>query len=98
MALVAATVDGVLAGVLILAALAAFAVGRSLSSIASKDVMARTIPKGQRGQINGISTLVSGLVAVTGGLAIRKLGEGHANGVLIAWLLLGAALAWAAGL
>lgn len=98
MALVAATLGGTAAGILILIALAVFALGRSLSSIAAKDVMARTIPKGQRGQINGISTLASGIVAVTVGLGIRFLGGEQVNGTLIAWLLLAAALAWVAGL
>ena len=98
MALVAATLSGAIAGILILVALAVFAVGRSLSSISSKDVMARTIPKGQRGQINGIATLVSGVVAVTIGLGIRLLGEGAVTTVVLAWLLVGASLAWIAGL
>lgn len=98
MSLVAATLTGAMAGVLILIALAVFALGRSLSSIASKDVMARTIPKGQRGQINGISTLVSGLVAVTIGLGIRYLGGHEFNSALLAWLLLGAALTWVAAM
>ena len=98
MSLVAATLQGTVAGVLILLALAVFALGRSLSSISSKDVMARTIPKGQRGQINGISTLVSGLVAVTIGLGIRYLGGDQVNSSLLAWLLLGAALTWVAAM
>lgn len=98
MAFVAATAGGAAAGVLILVALAVFSFGRSLSSIASKDVMARTIPKGQRGQINGMSALFSGIVAVTIGLGIRILGGDGANGPVLAWLLGGAALTWAAGL
>lgn len=97
MALVAATMTGTAAGMLILVALAVFALGRSLSSIAAKDVMARTIPKGQRGQINGISMLASGVVAVTIGLGIRMLGDEAVNGTVLAWLLFGAALAWVAG-
>ncbi|HZJ39668.1 MAG TPA: MFS transporter, partial [Demequina sp.] len=51
LALVAATASGWVAGAGVLAALAAFALARSLSSIASKDVLGRTVPKGQRGQI-----------------------------------------------
>src|SRR5690606_1037637 len=98
MALVAALLDGVAAGALILLALALFSLGRSLSSIAAKDVMARAIPKGQRGQINGISTLASGIVALTIGLGIRLLGADQVNGSALAWLLFGAALAWVPGL
>lgn len=97
MALAAATTEGALAGALVLTTLALFAVGRSLCSIASKDVMARTIPKGQRGQINGLSTLASGVVAVTIGLGIRLWGGEGTDVTLLALLLGGAALAWVAG-
>src|SRR5690625_3690133 len=93
----AALTSGVTAGVVILLALAVFSFGRSLTSIASKDVMARIIPKGQRGQINGISTLVSGVVAVTIGLAIRIYGGDDANTGVLVWLLAAAALTWALG-
>lgn len=98
MALVAATSSGVTAGVLILLALALFAFGRALCSISSKDVMARTIPKGQRGQITGISTLTSGIAAVTIGLAIRLLAGDGAGVPALALLLGAAALTWVAGL
>ncbi|MDZ7801838.1 MAG: MFS transporter [Trueperaceae bacterium] len=98
MALVAATLEGIGAGVAILVALALFALGRALTSIASKDVMARTIPKGQRGQINGVSTLVSGVAAVTIGLGIRLLAGDQMNVAILAFLLGGAALAWVAAL
>src|SRR5690625_2269520 len=97
MAAAAALASGVTAGIIMLVALAVFSFGRSLSSIASKDVMARTIPKGQRGQINGISTLVSGVVAVTIGLAIRVYGGDAANTVVLVWLLAAAALTWVLG-
>lgn len=98
MALIAATSSGTAAGVLILLALAVFAGGRSLTSLAAKDVMSRTIPKGQRGQINGVATVASGVVAVTIGLGIRLLGGEGVNVGVLAALLGAAALAWLAGL
>lgn len=98
MALITATLDGVVAGTAILAALAVFALGRSLTSIASKDVMSRTIPKGQRGQITGTSTLISGVVAVTLGLGIRLLGGDQVDPLALAALLAAAALTWVAAL
>ncbi len=97
MAVAAAVASGTLAGVVIVAALAIFALGRSLTSIAAKDVMARTIPKGQRGQINGIATLMSGVVAVTVGLAIRLLGGDDTNVLVLALLLGAAAVTWVLG-
>ncbi len=98
MAVTAATATGTIAGVLILLELAAFALSRALTSIASKDVLGRTIPKGCRGDINGVATLVSGVVAVTLGLGIRLWGGSEANTGVLAWLLGAAALAWVAAL
>ncbi|WP_433955877.1 hypothetical protein [Janibacter indicus] len=76
MAVTAAIGSGLAAGLTIIVALAVFSLGRCLTSIASKDVQARTVPKGERGQINGLATTASGLVAITLGLAVRALGEG----------------------
>jgi hypothetical protein len=96
MALLTATSEGVAAGVGILLALAVFAVARSLSSIASKDVLGRTIPKGSRGQVNGLATVGAGVAAVTVGLAMRALGAEDTAPATFAWLLVGASLAWVA--
>ncbi len=98
MAGTAAVATGTAAGVLILLELAAFALSRALTSIASKDVLGRTIPKGRRGDINGIATLVSGVIAVTIGVGIRLWGGGDANTDVLAWLLGAAALAWVVAL
>lgn len=94
MAFAAAAMRGTSAGVLILAALALFALSRSLCSLAGKDVMGDTVPKGERGQINGISTMLSGALAVTLGLAIRMFGGGDISPLVLAALLGVAALAW----
>lgn len=98
MAVVAATASGTAAAVAILLALTLFALSRSLSSIASKDVLGRTIPKGQRGQINGISALVSGGVAITIGLGIRLLGGDDIDPMTLAALLGAAAVLWVVAL
>ncbi|WP_084104446.1 MFS transporter [Demequina sp. NBRC 110056] len=95
LALVAATAEGVVAGVGVLVALAVFALARSLSSIASKDVLGRTVPKGVRGQIKGVTTVASAVVALTLGLALRVWGGDTAGVGVLAALLGGAALAWA---
>lgn len=97
MALVAATLDGAVAGVLVLLALAAFALFRALGSIASKDVLGRTVPKGRRGRVNGMATTIGGAVAIVMGLAIRVLGGGQVQVAPLAWLLLGAAATWVVG-
>lgn len=93
MAFIAAFADGLVAGVLILVALAVFSLGRSLCSISSKDVLGRTVPKGSRGQINGLSMLAAGVVAITLGLVLRLVGGGDPPiGMLVALLAGGAAM------
>src|SRR5690554_5830695 len=94
MAFAAATMNGTAAGVVILVALALFALARSLCSLAGKDVMGTTVPKGERGQINGVSTALSGALAITLGLAIRLLGGDGVSPLVLAGLLAVAALAW----
>jgi hypothetical protein len=94
MAAVAASLEGTAAGVGILLALSAFAFARSLSSIASKDVLGRTVPKGARGQINGYATVGAGIAAITVGLGMRTLGGEDTPPETFAWLLVGASVAW----
>ena len=97
MAGLAAAADGTVAGAGILVALAVFALARAATSIASKDVLGRTVPKGQRGQITGLSTTMSGAVAITVGLAIRAFGGEDAAPGVLALLLAAAALMWVGG-
>ncbi|WP_062076558.1 MFS transporter [Demequina globuliformis] len=94
LALVAATAEGVLAGIGVLAALAVFALARSLTSIASKDVLGRTVPKGVRGQIKGVTTVAAAVVALTLGLALRIWGGDSVGVGVLAVLFAGAAVAW----
>jgi len=94
LAAIAATLEGAAAGVAVLVALALFALARSLSSIASKDVLGRTLPKGTRGQVNGYATIGAGVASITVGLGLRLLGGEEAQPATFAWLLGGAAVAW----
>ncbi len=93
LAATAAWASGAVAGVLVVAALAVFSLARSLCSLAGKDVLGRTVPKGERGRVNGIATVASGVVALSLGLALRLLAGDVGRG-LLAVLLLAAALAW----
>lgn len=94
MAGVALLADGSVAGWGVLTALAVFALARSLSSLASKDVLGRTIPKGARGRVTGTATVASGVVAITVGLGLRLFGGEDAGTATLAILLGCAALAW----
>jgi hypothetical protein len=80
----------------ITAASARFALGRSLSSIATKDVMGRAIAAGRRGRATGLATLTGGAVAVSVGVAIRLAGTAQPDPGLLALLLLLAAVLWVA--
>lgn len=94
MAGTAALGEGLAAGVVIITALAVFALGRCLCSISSKDVQGKTIPKGERGQITGAATTAGGLVAITLGVGIRLLGGDDLDAAQLAWLLAAGAALW----
>ena len=94
MAATASFGEGLIAGLIIVAALAIFALGRCLCSISSKDVQGRTIPKGERGQLNGLATTAAGLVAITLGLAIRWFGGNDLEAEQLFWLLALGVVLW----
>jgi hypothetical protein len=56
---VALTMQGVMAGLAILGALAVLAVARSISSVSYKDVLGKTVDRTRRGTSTGIATTVS---------------------------------------
>lgn len=62
--LVALTLTGAAAGYGVIACLVIFSLSRGLNSVASKDVLGKTIPKNQRGQVNGWSSSAAGLVTL----------------------------------
>ncbi|WP_022925282.1 hypothetical protein [Serinicoccus marinus] len=94
MAGAALLLEGIIAGLAVLLALALFALARCLCSMAAKDVQGRTVPKGQRGQVTGAATMVSGAAALVIGVTLHLLGPDLGAPVLAAFLL-GASLMWA---
>ena len=66
--LVALNFKGEKAGWLIILLLVAFSLSRGLCSVASKDVLGKTIPKRRRGRLNGYTTFASGILVVLAGL------------------------------
>ncbi len=100
MGAVAMSMTGAAAGWALLGLLALFSLSRGLCSVASKDVLGKTVPKGKRGQLTGWSAGLAGMVTLVFGLvllipAVRALGSGFLGAALI-----GAGLLWliAAGL
>ncbi len=68
MGLVSLSFEGITAGWLIILLLILFSLSRGLSSISSKDVIGKTIPKTRRGRLNGYSTAISGLLVLAAGI------------------------------
>ena len=68
--LVALSFEGNLAGWLIIFLLIIFSLSRSICSVASKDVLGKTIPKTRRGKLKGYTASFSGILALLAGLFI----------------------------
>jgi len=74
MAWVALSFFGLQAGVLITLLLILFSLARGLCSVASKDVLGKTIPKTRRGTITGYCTSGAGLITLLVGGGLLMLG------------------------
>ncbi|MBT8043992.1 MAG: MFS transporter, partial [Verrucomicrobiae bacterium] len=85
-----------LAGGVVLLALVAFSLSRALCSISSKDVLARTIPKGFRGRISGASATISGIISAMAAACLIFY-RNYETASLLAWIILGASLLWVLG-
>lgn len=96
MGIAALTLPPTLAGVTVLLALACFSIARAFCSISSKDVLGRTIPKGFRGRVSGISNTASGLISAVAAVSLI-LFRPDGSAQFLAWLVLGASLLWVVG-
>ncbi len=94
LAWVAFTLSGATAGWAILALVTLFSLARSLSSIGSKDVIGKTIPKRRRGQLSGWAASAAGFLAITVGFGLGRVQGDQGDGAVIAALLLLAAALW----
>lgn len=70
MALVALSLQGTAAGFGLLGALILFSLARGLCSVASKDVLGKTVPKTRRGRVSGWSEFLAGLITVGVGILL----------------------------
>ncbi|TVP88329.1 MAG: MFS transporter [Pseudomonadaceae bacterium] len=94
MGLVAWTTTGTLAGLLLIACLVVFSLARGLCSVASKDVIGKTIPKTRRGRLNGLASSLSGWLALAFGVYTLLQPPSDDDSVFYVSLLVGAALLW----
>ncbi|CAM3940341.1 MFS transporter [Vreelandella rituensis] len=93
LALLALFGRGSLGGALVLGVLALLALARGLSSIATKDVMGKTIAKKRRGTLMGWSGSVAGAATLVAGGILMLLND-RPGEVALAVLLAVAALGW----
>jgi MFS family permease len=99
LALVAALLSGVAAGWSIFGLVVAFSLARGFSSVASKDVLGKTVPKTRRGRVNGFAASAAGVGTLLFALLLWQGGEeGYPYAVLFcacAALWLAAAIVYA---
>lgn len=93
MAMVAWRFEGATAGWSIVGLLAIFSLARGVCSVASKDVLGKTIAKQRRGTLTGYASTVAGLAVITLGLALQlEPGSERGVGFFVGLLATGAAL------
>lgn len=92
--LAALRLQGLTAGWTILLLVVLFSLARGLSSIAAKDILGKTIPKSQRGQLTGWVASASGIMVLVAGVALLLPGEPEASTTIYVVYLMGAALLW----
>ena len=85
------------AGLAVVAALGVFSVASGVGSVAFKDVMAKTIPRGRRGRLLGVRATVGGLLALAAAGGLRMWVAEDDSLLPYVALLAGAALLWILG-
>lgn len=94
--IVAFSLDGLPAGLAILLLITVFSLARGLSSVASKDVLGKTIPKPKRGQLTGWSASAAGLVSIGVGAFLMLPVSSDLGRPFLGMLLVGAGCLWLA--
>lgn len=93
LAVLALVAGGSLGGALVLTTLVLLSLARGLSSIATKDVLGKTIAKGRRGTLMGWSGSIAGGATLVAGAILMLLGDRPGN-LVVAGLLSIAAAGW----
>lgn len=97
MGAVVLTLQGRAAGLALLGLLSVFALARSLASVASKDVLGRTVPRTRRGRATGWASSLAGIVTIAAGTAFYLLSPDDLGTRGLAFLLAVADTMWLAG-
>jgi len=96
MAAVGLTLSGAAAGWAIIGLLVIFSLARGVCSVASKDVLGKTVSKTRRGTVMGYAAAAAGVVTVGVGAYIKFFGGDRGETGLFAGLLFAAAILWIA--
>ena len=91
------SLTGATAGYAIIGCLLVFSLARGFCSVASKDVLGKTVPKRRRGQLNGWSSSAAGLITVGVAVTLLVAGGIETLGEFYNQLLLVAAALWLLG-
>ena len=86
--------EGSAAGWALLALVALFSLARAFCSVASKDVVGKTIPKPKRGRLTGWAASFAGLVSVAVGVLLIRPGAFNLEGDWLGILLILAGSLW----
>lgn len=82
------------AGVAILILLGIFSIASGIGSIAFKEVMAKTIPKGRRGRLLALRSTIGGVLTLGAGLLLRLFVQDDADAGVFLLLVTIASLLW----
>ncbi|GAB6164425.1 MFS transporter [Thermostilla marina] len=94
MAIAAMVTSGAVAGAAVLGALFVFSTARGVCSVASKDIVGRTIPKTRRGRLNGYTVASAGVLALAVGSYLTAFVRQESSPALFAILLGTGAVLW----
>lgn len=86
--------EGTLAGWLIIVFLITFSLSRGLCSVASKDVLGKTIPKTRRGRLKGYTVSVSGVLVLLAGLFMIYQSKNNPNVTFYSYTIYFASSMW----
>ena len=94
MAFVVLSLSGLAAGFGVLALVALFNVASGVASLAFKDVVAKTIPKGRRGQMLALRSSLGGVLTLGAGVWLFALVRSGESASSYFWLIIVAATLW----
>ena len=94
MAWIVSTLDGFAAGLGVVLVLLLFSIASGVASVAFKDVLAKTIPKGKRGQLLAYRATSGGVLTLMAGIYLHLFLDESVDEQVYAWLLIIAAFLW----